>query len=46
MTNVFKKRLSNGETLDDLLVEAFAVCREASYRILGKKQYKVQLMGE
>lgn len=45
MTNVFKKRLSNGETLDDLLVEAFAVCREASYRILGKKQYKVQLMG-
>lgn len=45
MTNIFKKRLSNGETLDDLLVEAFAVCREASYRILGKKQYKVQLMG-
>lgn len=45
MTNIFKKRLSNGETLDDLLVEAFVVCREASYRILGKKQYKVQLMG-
>lgn len=45
MTNSFKNRLKLGETLDDLLIEAFAVCREASYRVLGKKQYKVQLMG-
>lgn len=41
----FKKRLSNGESLDDILFEAFAVCREASFRILGKKHFKVQLMG-
>ena len=35
MTEVFKKRLSNGETLDDILPEAFAVCREAAWRVLG-----------
>ena len=41
----FKRRLKNGETLDDILVEAFAVCREAASRVLGMKQYKVQLIG-
>lgn len=44
-TNEFKQRLSNGETLDDLLVEAFAVVREASDRILNMKPYPVQLLG-
>ena len=34
MTNIFKERLANGETLDDILVEAFAVAREASWRVL------------
>ncbi|MGL5577472.1 MAG: DEAD/DEAH box helicase [Sarcina sp.] len=41
----FKERLANNETLDDILVEAFAVAREVSFRILGKKHYKVQIMG-
>ncbi|MGL5616249.1 MAG: preprotein translocase subunit SecA [Sarcina sp.] len=41
----FCKRLSAGESLDDILVEVFAVCREVSFRVLGKKHYKVQLMG-
>ncbi|MDO4594966.1 MAG: preprotein translocase subunit SecA [Tissierellia bacterium] len=41
----FKERLKKGETLDDLLVEAFAVVREASSRVLGIKQYPVQLLG-
>ncbi|WP_101773109.1 preprotein translocase subunit SecA [Peptostreptococcus faecalis] len=41
----FKERLKNGETLDDLLIEAFAVAREASKRVLGMRQYKVQLIG-
>ena len=41
----FKERLKNGETLDQLLVEAFATVREASSRVLGLKQYPVQLMG-
>ena len=45
MTNVFKDRLKNGETLDDILIEAFAVCREASRRVLGMRQYRVQLIG-
>ncbi|HIF5094629.1 TPA: preprotein translocase subunit SecA, partial [Clostridioides difficile] len=45
MTNVFKNRLSKGETLDDLLIESFAVVREASKRILGMRQYRVQLIG-
>lgn len=45
MTAIFKERLHNGETLDDILAEAFAVAREASRRILGMRQYKVQLIG-
>ena len=45
MTNEFKERLSNGETLDDILPEAFAVVREASKRVLGLRQYDVQLIG-
>ncbi|MDD5998468.1 MAG: preprotein translocase subunit SecA [Lachnospiraceae bacterium] len=44
-TEEFKKRLSEGETLDDLLVEAFAVVREAAVRTLGMKHYPVQIMG-
>lgn len=44
-TMEFKERLANNETLDDILVEAFAVAREVSFRILGKKHYKVQIMG-
>lgn len=44
-TKEFKERLSNGETLDDILEEAFAVAREASKRILGMRQYRVQLIG-
>ncbi|WP_054252994.1 preprotein translocase subunit SecA [Neofamilia massiliensis] len=44
-TEEFKKRLKNGESLDDILPEAFAVCREASYRVLGMKHYRVQLYG-
>ena len=41
----FRKRLAGGETLDDLLVEAYAVCREASRRHLGMRHYDVQMMG-
>ena len=44
-TAEFKERLANGETLDDLLVEAFEVVREAAYRVLGIKHYRVQLIG-
>ena len=44
-TEEFKNRLSAGETVDDLLVEAFAVVREAAWRTLGMKHYPVQLMG-
>ena len=44
-TEEFKKRLENGETLDDLLVEAFAVVREAASRVLNMKHYRVQLIG-
>ena len=44
-TSEFKERLKKGETLDSLLPEAFAVCREASKRVLGMKHYKVQLIG-
>ena len=44
-TQEFKERLANGETLDDLLVEAFAVCREAAHRSLGMKHFKVQIVG-
>ena len=44
-TNEFKERLANGETLDDLLPEAFAVVREASKRVLGLRHFDVQLIG-
>ena len=44
-TDEFKKRLQNGETLDDLLPEAFAVAREASWRVLGMRPFRVQLIG-
>ncbi|MGC4887148.1 preprotein translocase subunit SecA [Micromonospora sp. DT227] len=45
MTDQFKERLADGETLDDLLPEAFAVCREAASRVLGQRPYDVQVMG-
>ncbi len=44
-TPYFKKRLQDGETLDDILPEAFAVVREASKRVLGMRHYRVQLIG-
>lgn len=44
-TEEFKNRLNKGETLDDILVEAFAVVREASFRVLGMKHFKVQIYG-
>ena len=44
-TAEFKKRLKKGETLDDILLEAFAVAREASWRVLDQKHYPVQIMG-
>ena len=44
-TDEFKARLKNGETTDDILPEAFAVCREASWRVLGMRPYRVQLIG-
>ncbi len=44
-TAEFKERLAQGETLDDILVEAFATAREAAYRKIGEKPYRVQLIG-
>ena len=44
-TPEFKERLASGETLDDLLPEAFAVCREAAWRSVGMKHFKVQVIG-
>lgn len=44
-TKEFKQRLSEGETLDDILPEAFAACREASWRVLNLKQFPVQILG-
>ena len=44
-TDEFKRRLANGETLDDLLPEAFAAVREASDRVLGMRHYRVQIIG-
>ena len=44
-TTEFRERLAKGETLDDLLPEAFAVCREADWRVLGLKPYPVQIIG-
>ncbi|MGN0449573.1 MAG: preprotein translocase subunit SecA [Ruminococcus sp.] len=44
-TAILKERLANGETTDDILPDAFAVCREAGYRVLGMKHYPVQVIG-
>ena len=44
-TAVLKERLANGETTDDILPEAFATCREASWRVLGMKHFPVQIIG-
>ena len=44
-TALLKDRLSAGETLDDVLPDAFAACREAATRVLGKRPFRVQLMG-
>ena len=44
-TNILKERLKKGETTDDILVDAFAVVREASYRVLNMRHYKVQIIG-
>ena len=45
MTPALKERLANGESLDDILPAAFAVCREASWRVLGMKHFPVQILG-
>ena len=44
-TPLLKQRLAEGETLDDILPDAFAVCREASWRVLGMKHFPVQIIG-
>ncbi len=44
-TAEFRERLTKGETIDDLLPEAFAVCREAAWRSVGMKHFKVQIIG-
>ena len=44
-TDEFKNRLKNGETLEDIKIEAFAVAREAAFRVIGEKPYKVQVIG-
>ena len=44
-TKEFKERLENDETLEDILVEAFAVAREAAFRVIGEKPYYVQILG-
>ena len=44
-TPEFRERLAGGETLDDLLPEAFAACREAAWRVLGMRPYRVQVVG-
>ena len=44
-TEEYRNRLANGETVDDLLYEAFATAREAAYRVINEKPYKVQVMG-
>ncbi|MCI9353057.1 MAG: DEAD/DEAH box helicase, partial [Lawsonibacter sp.] len=44
-TPELKERLANGETLDDILPEAFAACREAAWRVLGLRPYRVQVVG-
>jgi len=44
-TEILKGRLSDGETLDDILPDAFAVCREGAWRVLGMKHFEVQIIG-
>ncbi|MBQ7508512.1 MAG: preprotein translocase subunit SecA, partial [Spirochaetales bacterium] len=44
-TQKFRERLKNGETLDQLLPEAYALVREAAFRVLGERHYDVQIMG-
>ena len=44
-SDLLKIRIRKGEKIDNILIEAFAVCREATYRVFNKKQYKVQIMG-
>ena len=44
-TDILKRRLADGETLDDILPDAFAVCREAAWRVLGMKHFEVQVIG-
>ena len=44
-TEILKGRLANGETLDDILPDAFAVCREGAWRVLGMKHFPVQVIG-
>ncbi|HAQ63223.1 MAG TPA: preprotein translocase subunit SecA, partial [Ruminococcaceae bacterium] len=44
-TDEFRQRLAAGETLDDILPEAFATCREASWRVLNMKHFPVQIIG-
>ena len=44
-TDEFKERLAQGETLDDILIDAFATAREASYRVIGEKHFYVQILG-
>ena len=45
MTSLLKERLNNGETLDDILPDAYAIVREASHRVLNKKHFRVQIIG-
>src|SRR6202167_4293747 len=45
LTGIFRERLDNGESLEDLLIEAFALVREAAWRVLGQRHFDVQLMG-
>ena len=45
MTEEFRKRLADGETLDDLMPEAFATVREAAKRVIGQRHFDVQIMG-
>ncbi len=44
-TDVFRQRLADGESLEDMLVEAFAVVREGAWRVLGQRHFDAQLMG-
>ena len=44
-TKEFKNRLANGETLDDILPDAYATVREAAWRVLGMEHYRVQIIG-